>query len=55
MTLMSSNCFSVFQGEVGPPGKPGLEGGLGQVGNIGPRGMTVQGKVVSDFLISVQW
>lgn len=52
---MSSICFSVFQGEVGPPGKPGLEGGLGQVGNIGPRGMTMQGKVVSDFPFSVQW
>lgn len=41
--------FSVFQGEVGPPGKSGFEGGLGPVGNTGPRGMAVQGKVVSSL------
>lgn len=34
------------QGEVGPPGKPGPEGGLGLVGGAGPRGITVQGKMV---------
>lgn len=38
------------QGEVGPPGKAGFEGGLGPVGSIGPRGITVQGKIVSPSL-----
>uniref|UniRef100_A0A3B3BZQ4 VWFA domain-containing protein n=1 Tax=Oryzias melastigma TaxID=30732 RepID=A0A3B3BZQ4_ORYME len=36
------------QGEVGPPGKSGSEGGLGPVGSVGPRGITVQGKMVGD-------
>lgn len=35
---------------MGPPGKPGLEGGLGPVGSIGPRGITVHGKMVGNFL-----
>lgn len=43
-----SCCFSVFQGEVGPPGKAGHEGGLGPLGSTGPRGMTVQGKMVGN-------
>lgn len=34
---------------MGPPGKAGLEGGLGPVGNTGPRGITVQGKAVSEL------
>lgn len=51
--LMSSSCFSVFQGEVGPPGKPGFEGGLGPLGSTGPRGMTMQGKVVGNLLCLV--
>uniref|UniRef100_A0A3B5B911 Uncharacterized protein n=1 Tax=Stegastes partitus TaxID=144197 RepID=A0A3B5B911_9TELE len=38
------------KGEVGPPGKAGFEGGLGLVGSAGPRGITVQGKVVGDSL-----
>lgn len=35
---------------MGPPGKPGFEGGLGPLGSTGPRGMTVQGKVVGNLL-----
>lgn len=33
---------------MGPPGKSGSEGGLGPVGSVGPRGITVQGKMVGD-------
>lgn len=45
---MFYSVFYVFQGEMGPPGKSGFEGGLGPMGNAGPRGMAVQGKVVSN-------
>ena len=31
---------------MGPPGKSGQEGGLGPLGSAGPRGMTMQGKMV---------
>lgn len=48
--LAALHSVSLFQGEVGPPGKAGFEGGLGPLGSIGPRGMSVQGKVVGNIL-----
>ena len=51
---MFYSVFYVFQGEMGPPGKSGFEGGLGPMGNAGPRGMAVQGKVVSNVEYCMQ-
>lgn len=36
---------------MGPPGQAGFQGGPGLQGNMGPRGMALQGKLVSKFLI----